>query len=85
MQNIAHITRWWGKKIFLVGIKGDPPSNYCTMHEWPAFLDDLQSTVKSGNIQVDYRIISEIRIEISDLPAFVTMFANDNSFIIVAS
>eukprot|EP01051_Picozoa_sp_SAG22_P023948 SAG22_NODE_6411_length_859_cov_30.568421_2_plen_46_part_01 len=41
--------------------------------------------MKSGNIQVDWGIISEMRIDIEQLPAFVTMFAKDNSFIIVAS
>ena len=37
-QNLEQVARWGAKKIFLVGIKGTQV-NYCTMHEWPAFLD----------------------------------------------
>eukprot|EP01051_Picozoa_sp_SAG22_P012176 SAG22_NODE_1243_length_5022_cov_3.983953_1_plen_86_part_00 len=52
-QNLEQVSRWGAKKIFLVGIKGTQ-TNYCTMMEWPAFLDDLQSAMKSGNIRVDW-------------------------------
>jgi len=83
-QNLEQVSRWGAKKIFLVGVKG-AQVNYCTMMEWPAFLEDLQTAMKSGNIRVDWGIISEMRIEIDDLPAFVSMFAKGDSFIIVAS
>ena len=62
-QNLEQMTRWGAKKIFLVGIKGNQ-SNYCTMMEFPAFLNDLQSAIKSGHIEADWGMISEMRIEI---------------------
>ena len=73
-QNLEQVSRWGAKTIFLVGIKGTQ-TNYCTMMEWPAFLDDLQTAMKSGHIQADWGIISEMRIDIEQLPAFVPMLA----------
>eukprot|EP01047_Picozoa_sp_COSAG01_P119206 COSAG01_NODE_47910_length_386_cov_0.442509_1_plen_86_part_10 len=66
-QNLEQVSRWGATAIFLLGIKGEQV-NYCTMMEWPAFLDDLQSAMKSGHIRVDWGIISEMRIDIEQLP-----------------
>eukprot|EP01051_Picozoa_sp_SAG22_P015676 SAG22_NODE_2085_length_3032_cov_2.908285_1_plen_104_part_00 len=67
-EKLEEVSGWGAKKCFLVGIKGTR-ANYCTMMEWPAFLDDLQPAIRDGHIQVDWGMISEMRIDIEQLPA----------------